>query len=101
MQRQGSGFHRAPDHGVVHQPLQLQHHRALLGAAHGLGAGLHRQQGLLDQPEPGFQGNGFVRNAFIRRPDAAALAVPADDDALDLQAQDRELNRGRGAVQAV
>ena len=53
MQGQGAGLHPFAHHRVVHQPLELQHHRALLGAAQRLGAGLgHRQRGLAPKLQP-------------------------------------------------
>jgi hypothetical protein len=55
------------------------------------------QQRFADQLEPGFQRHGFVGHAFVGGPDAAALAVAADHDALDFQVQHGKFNRRRRA----
>ena len=101
VQRELAALHFAPHHGVVHQPLQLQHDRALLGAAHRLGAGLHGQQRFRGQLEPGLQRHGFLGHTFVGGANGAAMAVAADDDALHMQRQHCVLNRGHGAVQAM
>ena len=53
MQGQGAGLHARTHHRVVHQPFQLQHHRALLGAPQCVRAGLgHRQGGFAAEFQP-------------------------------------------------
>lgn len=101
VQGERAGLDLAPHHGVAHQALELQHHGALLGAAQGFRAGLHRQQGFVHQLEPGRERHRLGGCAVVGGADRAAVAVATDHDALHLQAEHGELDRGHGAVQTV
>ena len=99
VQFQTPGLNPLAHHRVAHQALELQHHRALLGAFERLGRDLHRQRGLAAQRQPGGQVHRLGRDLLVQRPDAATVAVAADDDALHPQDEHRVLDgRSRAVV---
>ncbi|MNT63108.1 hypothetical protein D3C72_2008910 [compost metagenome] len=94
-------FNLAAYHGITHEAFELQHHGALLSAAHRFRAGLHGQQGFVDQFEPSCEGHGLRWRAFVCSADRTAVAVAAHHDALDVQAKNGELDCSHRSVQAM